>query len=65
MWLLLLPASMPLLLLLPLLLRHLPLSHNQPAAIPAMHCIQKGLAAGQQGVSVAFDLPTHRGCGLS
>jgi hypothetical protein len=22
---------------------------------------QKGLAAGQQGVSVAFDLPTHRG----
>lgn len=23
--------------------------------------VQKGLAAGQQGVSVAFDLPTHRG----
>lgn len=23
---------------------------------------RKNLAAGQQGLSVAFDLPTHRGC---
>ncbi len=30
----------------------------------ALRCpgwLQKGLAAGQQGVSVAFDLATHRG----